>query len=79
MNLKEATGRAGEALAAGDLEALRAALAARGQALAAGEAPTVEIFQAGEQLLSGLRELQQRAAYNSARLGQIRRYVEFRK
>lgn len=79
MNLKQATERAIEALQAADLKALAGALEARRAAIRAGEMPTAEILAAGEKLLSGLRALQQQAAFDSARLGQIRRYIEFRK
>jgi hypothetical protein len=76
--LKEATDRAGAALDAGDLEALALALKARRQALQAGDRPTLEAFESGERLLRGLLLLQQKAAFENARLGQIRSYVEFR-
>jgi hypothetical protein len=79
MQLKQATELAAAALEAGDLKALAQALAARKKALKSGETPTREIFEAGEKLLRGLLALQQRAAFESARLGQIQRYVEFRK
>lgn len=79
MTLREATDRAAAALAAENLEDLARALRARRKALRSGEQPTREVFEAGEKLLKGLLALQQRAAYDSARLGQIRSYVEFRK
>lgn len=79
MTLKESADRAGAALEAGDLEALARALEARKRALEAGEKPTLEVFAAGERLLRGLLALQQRAACESARLGQIQRYVDYRK
>jgi len=79
MQLKQATELAAAALEAEDLAELAQALAARKKALKSGETPTPETFEAGERLLQGLRQLQQRAAFESARLGQIRRYVEFRK
>lgn len=79
MNLKQATERAAEALRNGDLKALAAALEARRAAIRAGEPPTPEILAAGEKLLRGLLEWQRQGAFESARLGQIRSYVEFRK
>jgi hypothetical protein len=79
MQLKQATELAAAALEAGDLAQLAQALAARKKALQLGETPTMEIFEAGERLLQGLRQLQQRVAFESARLGQLQRYVEFRK
>ncbi len=79
MTLKEATERAGVALDAGDLEALALALKSRRKALRTGETPTLEVFESGERLLRGLLLLQQRAAFENARLGQIRSYVDFRK
>ncbi len=79
MNLKQATDCASAALGAGNLEALRRALDSRRKALEAGETPTLEELESGERLLQGLLAFQQRAAFEDARLGQIRRYVEFRK
>ena len=79
MSLQEATERAAAALDAGDLTALAAALKARRKALRSGELPTVEAFEAGERLLARLRDFGQRSAFESARLGQIQRYVEFRR
>jgi hypothetical protein len=79
MTLQEATGRASAALDAGDLTALAAALQARRKAIRSGEVPTLEAFEAGERLLARLRDFAQRTAFESARLGQIQRYLEFRK
>lgn len=79
MNLKQATDRASAALEVGNLEALGRALDNRRKALKAGETPTLEELESGERLLKGLLAFQQRAACEDARLGQIRRYVEFRK
>jgi hypothetical protein len=79
MTIGDATDQANAALDAGDLTALAAALAARRKALRSGEVPTVEIFEAGEKLLGRLRDFGQRAAFESARLGQVQRYVDFRK
>lgn len=79
MTLQDATERAKRALDAGDIAELAAALVARRQAIQSGEPPTPEIVDAGESLLLGLRGLQRQAAYDSARLDQIRCYLEFRK
>ena len=79
MTISEATAQAKAALAAGDLPAVRRALEARRKAIASGETPSTEAFAAGEELLRLLRELQRQAAYDSARIGQVRRYLEFRK
>jgi hypothetical protein len=79
MTLKEATDRAGAALDAGNLAALERALAARREALQSGEAPTLEAFESGQRLLRALLAFQHRTACESARLGQIRSYVDFRK
>lgn len=76
MTLKQATERAKTALAAEDLEELARALKARRKALGSGEPPTQEIFDAGERLLKGLLALEQRAAFDSARMGQVGRYIE---
>jgi len=76
MTLKESTVRAGAALEAGDLDALARALAERRKAFQAGERPAPDVYQSGQQLLRALLEYQQSLAYESARLGQIRRYVE---
>jgi hypothetical protein len=78
MTLKQATDRANAAIEAGDLEALARALAARRKALASGEKPAIEVFEAGERTLHSLKALAQRTAFDSARLGQIKRYVDFR-
>jgi hypothetical protein len=78
MTLKQATDRAAAALAAGDLEELARSLKARRQALISGEPPAADVVEAGDRLLAGLLALQQRAAFESARLGQVRRYVETR-
>lgn len=74
-----ATAQAEAALQAGDLEGLARAIQARREALESGEQPTLEAYRAGERLLRGLLDLQRRAAVDSARLGQIQRYVDFRK
>ena len=79
MTLKQATDRANAAIEAGDLEALARALAARRKALESGEKATIEVFEAGERALRGLTVLAQQAAFDSARLGQINRYVDFRR
>jgi hypothetical protein len=79
MTLKEATDRASAAIEAGNLEALARALTARRKAMESGEKPTIEIVEAGERMVRSLNALAQRAAFDSARLGQIKRYVEFRR
>ncbi len=79
MRIKQATELAAAALEAEDLARLAQALTARKKALQSGETPTPEAFEAGEKLLRGLLALQQRVAFESARLGQLQRYVEFRK
>jgi hypothetical protein len=79
MHLKEATDRAAAALEGGNMEALTRALESRRKALESGEPPTIGVFDSGQRLLRTLLAFQQRAAYDSARLGQIRRYLEFRK
>ena len=76
MTIEEATQQANAAVEAGDLDALQRALVARREALNAGEQPTLKVFEAGERLVGALRELQQRCAFESARLGQVHRYVE---
>ncbi len=77
MTLAEATGRAAAALQAGDFEGVARALEARRAAIAAGEPPTAEVIEAGQRVLEALLELQRQAAFDSGRLGQIRRYFEF--
>jgi hypothetical protein len=79
MTLKQATDRANAAIDAGNLDALTRALTARRNALESGEKPTIEIFEAGERAVRALKALAQRVAFDSARLGQIKRYVDFRR
>ena len=79
MKLREATDRAAAALEAGDIAALARAIEERRKAIRAGDEPTAEVLESGERLLHGLMAWQQRTAYESARLGQVQRYVEFRK
>jgi hypothetical protein len=79
MTLQDATDRATAAIEAGNLDALARALKARRRALDSGERPTIEIFEAGERAIRALKALAQRAAFDSARLGQIKRYVDFRR
>ncbi len=74
-----ATVQAEAALRAGDLEGVTRALQARREALESGEQPTLEAYRAGERLMRGLLDLQRHAAVDNARLGQIQRYVDFRK
>lgn len=77
MTLEEATVRAAAALQAGDFEGVARALRARRAAIAAGEPPTAEAIEAGQRILDALLELQRQAALDSARLGQIQRYIQF--
>jgi hypothetical protein len=79
MTLHEATDRASAAIEAENFDALARALEARRAALKSGEKPTIEIFEAGERMVHSLKALAQRAAFDSARLGQIKRYVDFRR
>jgi hypothetical protein len=79
MTLKQATDRTLAAIEAGDLEGMVEALKARRKALESGEPPTLEAFEAGERALRALKDLAQHAAFDNARLGQIKRYVDFRR
>ncbi len=79
MTLKEATDRAGAAIEARNLEALALALKARREALESGERPTIDILEAGERAIRALKVLAQCTAFESARVGQIKRYVDFRR
>ena len=79
MTLKEATDRATAAIEAGNFDALARALEARRAALKSGEKPTIQVFEAGESAIGTLKALAQRTAFDSARLGQIKRYVDFRR
>jgi hypothetical protein len=79
LTLKETTDRVNAAIEAGNLDALARALKARREALVSGETPTLGVFEAGERAILALKALAQRAAFDSARLGQIKRYVEFRR
>jgi hypothetical protein len=79
MTLQEATDRASAAIEAENFDALARALKARRAALQSGEKPSLEVFEAGERAIRALKGLAQRIAFDSARLGQIKRYVEFRR
>jgi len=81
MTLKEATNRAGAAIEARNLEALALALAlkARREALESGERPTIDVLEAGERAIRALKVLARCTAFESARVGQIKRYVDFRR
>ena len=79
ITLAAATAQAAAALQAGDLEGMTRALQARREALESGEKPAREDLESGERLLQALLELQKQAAFDSARLGQIQRYVDFRR
>jgi hypothetical protein len=79
MTLQEATDCATAAVETEDFDALARALKARRAALQSGERPTIEAFEAGERAIRALKDLAQRIAFDSARLGQIKRYVEFRR
>lgn len=73
--LKAATESAHAALEAGNLEALHRALDARRQAIDAGEQPTLDIYESGQRLMRALLDYQRQAAYESARMDQVRRYL----
>jgi hypothetical protein len=79
MTLKEATDRAGAAIEARNLEALALALKARREALESGERPTIDVLEAGERAIRALKVLARCTAFESARVGQIKRYVDFRR
>jgi hypothetical protein len=79
MTLQEATDRVIDAIEAENFEALSRALTARRAALQSVERPGIEAFEAGERAIRALKDLAQRIAFDSARLGQIKRYVEFRR
>lgn len=83
MNLNQATDQVSAAIEAEDLEELTRALKARRKALESGEELGVEaskrIFETGERALAALKALARRTAFDSARLGQIKRYVDVRK
>jgi len=78
MTLKQATDCVNAAIEAGDLDALARALVSRRKALESGEKPTLEIVEAGERAMRTLKALAQRSAFDCARLGQIKRYTDFR-
>ena len=71
MTLEEASRRALAAAQAGDLDALARALEARRQSIDAGQVPTPEAIEAGEQTVRRLRELILHAGLESSRLSQI--------
>jgi hypothetical protein len=81
MTLKQATDQVSAAIEAGDFDELKRALAARRDALESGEKTSVEtskeIFETGERALAALKALAQRTAFDSVRLGQIKRYADF--
>jgi hypothetical protein len=66
--LQRATQAALAAAEAGDLDALAEALEARARAIAAGEAPTLEILAAGDRLRELLVALRERLHAGSAQL-----------
>lgn len=83
MTLKQATDQVSAAIESGDLDELKRALEARRWALKSGEKPSIETsketFETGERALAALKALAQRTAFDSARLGQIKRYADFRR
>lgn len=76
-DLKSATDRAQAAIEAADLAALDRALKARRKAIDSGDRATPDVYEAGQRLMRALIDYQRQAAYASARIEQIRRYVQF--
>jgi hypothetical protein len=71
MTLEQSTQALLQAIEAQDLEAIAASLEARAKAMVNPAMVSHEAFEAGEQALQALLELQQRWASESARLRQI--------
>ena len=75
MTLEQATNEVTKALEAQDLEVLEHALKVRQAAIQCGGEPTQEIVEAGDRAVRALAEWKQRLAFESARLGQVRSYL----
>jgi hypothetical protein len=75
MTLEQATNRVTRALEDQDLSALEIALEARQSAIQCGDAPTEEIIEAGRRAECALTAWKKRLAFDSARLGQVRSYL----
>jgi hypothetical protein len=75
VTLDQATHGVTKALEDQDLAALEIALEARQAAILSGAPPTMEIISAGERAVLALTAWKQRVAFESARLGQVRSYL----
>jgi hypothetical protein len=75
VTLEQATNSVTKALEDQDLAALEIALDRRQAAIQCGAPPTVEIIAAGERAVLALTAWKQRVAFESARLGQVRSYL----
>jgi hypothetical protein len=76
MTLEQATNGLTKAIEDQDLAALERALESRQAAIQCGSPPTQEVVAAGERAARALTAWKKRLAFESARLGQVRSYLD---
>jgi len=75
MTLLEITRWALRAAAAGDLEDLARAVAARGEAIASGEPSTPEVIEEGERVCAALQTIRRGISTEATRVSRVKEFL----